>query len=74
MNENSAIIFEIEKYCRDAGIAESTFGRRAVNDGKFVARLRSGKGVTTSTITKIEKFLQLNGIDQQANNKKNQKN
>ncbi|MBT7956034.1 MAG: hypothetical protein HN731_12635 [Rhodospirillaceae bacterium] len=74
VNENSAIIFEIEKYCRDAGIAESTFGRRAVNDGKFVARLRSGKGVTTSTITKIEKFLQLNGIDQQANNKKNQKN
>ncbi len=50
MDETEAIVAEIEDYCRRGGLAESTFGRRAVNDGKFVSRLRSGGGVTTKTI------------------------
>ena len=57
MDEQSLFISEIESYCRNAGIAESTFGRRAVNDGKFVRRLREGKGVTTSTVSKVRKFI-----------------
>src|SRR5580698_6573462 len=36
------ILEEISAYCRREGMAESTFGRRAVNDGKFVNRLRFG--------------------------------
>ena len=47
MDDNQALINEIEQFCRHAGIAESTFGRQAVNDGKFVGRLRDGRGVTT---------------------------
>jgi len=53
----SDLIIEIEKFCRETGIAESTFGRRVVNDGKFVGRLRDGKGITLSTVSKIKNYL-----------------
>ena len=36
------ILEEIVDYCRREAMAESTFGRWAVNDGKFVNRLRYG--------------------------------
>ena len=29
------LLIEIADYCRQTGLAESTFGRRAVNDGKL---------------------------------------
>ncbi|MDP6344039.1 MAG: FAD binding domain-containing protein, partial [Alphaproteobacteria bacterium] len=48
---------EIAVYCRDVGIAESTFGRRALNDGKFVARLRRGKAVTTATMEGVRTYM-----------------
>ena len=57
MNEQASLIAEIEAYCRQAGVAESTFGRRVVNDGKFVGRLRDGKGVTTATVAKVRNYL-----------------
>src|SRR5689334_24535148 len=44
---NDQLLDEISAFCRASGMAESTFGRRAVNDGKFVARLRFGGRVTT---------------------------
>ncbi|MBT3990057.1 MAG: hypothetical protein HOG95_01360 [Rhodospirillaceae bacterium] len=53
MTEHAKLIAEIEQYCRETGVAESTFGRHVVNDGKFVSRLRDGKGVTTSTVAKV---------------------
>ena len=41
------LLQEISDYCRHSGLAESTFGRRAVNDGKLTARLRNGGRITT---------------------------
>lgn len=38
-------------------MAESTFGRLAVNDGKLCMRLRSGKDVTLETASKIKNFI-----------------
>jgi SAM-dependent methyltransferase len=38
-------------------MAESTFGRRAVNDGKFVSRLRYGGRVTTLTVERVRAFI-----------------
>ena len=61
MSEHSDLIARIETYCRREEIAETTFGRRAVNDGKFVGRLRGGKRVTTTTIARVEKFLANSG-------------
>lgn len=53
----SELLRDIEAYCRRAGIAESTFGRRAINDGKLCARLRSGRSVTMSTAARIREFI-----------------
>ena len=37
---------------------KSTFGRRAVNDGKFVGRLRVGGRVTAETVARVQAFMQ----------------
>ena len=47
------LLQEIADYCRHSGLAESTFGRRAVNDGKLTARLRNGGRITTETLDRI---------------------
>ena len=52
-----ALLQEISDYCRHSGLAESTFGRRAVNDGKLTARLRNGGRITTETLDRIRAFM-----------------
>jgi hypothetical protein len=51
------LLEEISDYCRQTGLAESTFGRRAVNDGKLAARLRNGGRITTDTLDRIHNFM-----------------
>jgi SAM-dependent methyltransferase len=51
------LLEEISSFCRRAGMAESTFGRRVVNDGKLVQRLRHGGRITTDTLDRIRSFL-----------------
>src|SRR5438309_6153540 len=54
---NDQIIAQISEFCRQADMAESTFGRRAINDGKLVARLREGKRITIDTLDRIQAFI-----------------
>src|SRR3974390_871990 len=51
------ILREISDFCRREGFAESTFGRRAVNDGKLASRLRNGGRITTDTLDRIRAFM-----------------
>ena len=51
------LLTEIADYCRKVGMAESTFGRRAVNDGKLVSRLRIGGRVTMETVERVRNFM-----------------
>ncbi len=51
------LLQEISDYCRQTGLAESTFGRRAVNDGKLASRLRHGGRITTETLDRIRNFM-----------------
>ncbi len=51
------LLNEIADYCRRVGMAESTFGRRAVNDGKLVSRLRIGGRVTMETVERVRNFM-----------------
>ena len=51
------LLQEISDYCRTTGLAESTFGRRAVNDGKLANRLRNGGRITTDTLDRIRSFM-----------------
>src|SRR5215831_18908839 len=54
---NDVILREIADFCRRTGVAESTFGRRAVNDGKLASRLRNGGRITTDTLDRIRAFM-----------------
>ncbi len=54
------LLQEISDYCRQTGLAESTFGRRAVNDGKLASRLRNGGRITTETLDRIRSFIASN--------------
>src|SRR5262249_22244573 len=54
------LLAQISDYCRQAGLAESTFGRRAVNDGKLANRLRNGGRITTETVERIQAFMNAN--------------
>lgn len=59
--QGSTLLDSISAFCRDHRIAESTFGRRAVNDGKFVARLRDGARITPETLQRVSGFLERHG-------------
>src|ERR1700683_4774203 len=54
------LLQEISDYCRQTRFCESTFGRRAVNDGKLAARLRNGGRITTDTLDRIHGFMAAN--------------
>ncbi len=51
------LLESISDFCRHARMAESTFGRRAVNDGKFVARLRDGARITPETLDRVRRYM-----------------
>ena len=55
--EAGELLDEIRRFCREQGMAESTFGRRAVNDGKFVGRIRDGARINGKTLKKVEAFM-----------------
>jgi hypothetical protein len=54
------LLREIADYCRLTGLAESTFGRRAVNDGKLAVRLRNGGRITTDSLARIRGYMESN--------------
>jgi hypothetical protein len=56
-NTADSLLGEIESFCRQTGIAESTFGRQVVNDGKLCVRLRNGKDVTLDTAARIRIYI-----------------
>jgi hypothetical protein len=57
MDTQTQLLAEIEAFLATREIAESTFGRLAVNDGKFVSRLRAQANMTLATIDRARKFI-----------------
>ena len=55
------LLESISDFCRRVGMAESTFGRRVVNDGKFVSRLRDGARITPETLERIRSYMAQHG-------------
>ncbi|MBN9002696.1 MAG: hypothetical protein J0H75_11760 [Rhizobiales bacterium] len=58
--KHDQLLGQITDFCRQVEMAESTFGRRAVNDGKLVARLREGKRITIDTLERIQLYIATN--------------
>src|SRR5204862_4725347 len=61
MEASGTLLGSISDFCRRTGMAESTFGRRAVNDGKFVARIRDGARITPETLERVSAYLARHG-------------
>ena len=59
--QGAGLLDSIADFCHRTGMAESTFGRRAVNDGKFVARLRDGARITPETLARVSSYLESRG-------------
>ena len=57
MDIKAALLAEIDAFLADARMAETTFGRHAVNDGKFVGRLREGSGITVATVDRVRAYI-----------------
>ena len=57
MSTQAQLLAEIEAFLSQRRMAETTFGRLAVNDGKFVGRLRGGANMTLATVEKVRRYL-----------------
>jgi hypothetical protein len=57
MDAQTELLTEIETFLSERKIADTTFGRLAVNDGKFVSRLRGRRNMTLGTISKAKAFI-----------------
>jgi hypothetical protein len=55
--DSETLMLEIREYCRRFSVAETTFGRLAINDGKLVSRLRYGGRVTSETVDRVRAFI-----------------
>lgn len=58
------LLGQIEQACRQFKMAQSTFGRLAVNDGKLVPRLQQGGRVTLNTVERVHRFIEMHGGSQ----------
>ena len=57
MDDCSNLLHEIETFLAAHRLADTTFGLKAVNDGKLVDRLRAGGDVTTRKAERIRRFM-----------------
>lgn len=57
MDMRQDLLARVESYLTATGMPATTFGRRALNDGNFVARLRHGGGLTARTHARVEAFM-----------------
>jgi len=51
------LLTEIEAYCARSQITPTAFGKRAMNDGNFVHRLRDGRIPGITTIERINTYI-----------------
>ncbi|OJY71038.1 MAG: hypothetical protein BGP16_10535 [Sphingobium sp. 66-54] len=57
MTDAEVLLAQIDEACRRLKIAQTTFGRQAVNDGKLVTRLQQGGRVTLETVNRVHRFI-----------------
>lgn len=53
---------DVLAYCRLAGVALSSFGRRAVGDPGFVARIKLGGQCLPRTVDRVRAFMAANPV------------
>ncbi len=48
---------DIAEYCRRNDVAESAFGRQALNDPNFVSDVKNGRSPTNALMERVYKFM-----------------
>jgi hypothetical protein len=51
------LLSDVEAFLEAHGMAKTTFGVLAVNDGKIFGRMKARKNMTTSTMCKLRAFM-----------------
>ena len=57
MNNQESLIAELDAFLNRHGIADSTFGIRAVGDSHLIKRIRDNRPIRRSTVLKIRKYI-----------------
>ncbi len=57
VDDSDAIAATARAFCKRHGVAESTFGRLAVNDGKLISRICSGSRIEPETVKRVTEFM-----------------
>jgi hypothetical protein len=55
--EIQQLLRDVHSYLKATGMAISTLGKKSVNDGKCIGRLRAGGRAWPETLAKIRKFM-----------------
>lgn len=63
-------IDEIDRFMALTGMKETTFGLAAMNDGKFVKKLREGRRCWPETMGRVRTYMKLAAKDHRATQKK----
>ncbi|MGY4396733.1 hypothetical protein ACVWZA_001918 [Sphingomonas sp. UYAg733] len=54
-----SVLWKVERYLRQTGMAETKFGRLALNDSRLVRDLRGGREPGSRTAARIEAFIDM---------------
>ena len=58
MDTYATLIRQIDAFIAHHGMTDTAFGLAAVNDGKIVPRIRSGKNITLRTVQRLVAFME----------------
>jgi hypothetical protein len=61
-----SLLSEIELFIAAHGLAETTFGHKALGDKHFVRQLREGRDIRLSTQGKVKQFMLTYASDREA--------
>ncbi len=70
MADSRSLLTSIEAFCRRHSMAASTFGLKAVNDGKLAARLESGGRVSLETANAVNAYIENYAVPRAARQKR----
>jgi hypothetical protein len=57
VDEQTQLLDDVEAFLEAREMPATTFGIKAVNDGKFVSRLRARKNMHLSTVARVREFM-----------------
>ena len=57
------LISDIESFCADRSMSDTTFGAEALNDPNFISDLRNGRECRFRTVSKVREFMSQPSIE-----------